>query len=93
MGTLEIFLPDSHMASATESRNSGFAWNAKKAPDRAHGVGGISRVSAMAVVARNAVVGVDAPAPGFYRCPSFARLGSVALETDSLFLAAGVSGK
>jgi hypothetical protein len=84
MGTLKIILGYSNMAAAAKSGDSGLFRRAEKPPGRTHGIDGVFRVPAMAVIACNAVGGMDAFPPEFYRLAKPAGLGAVASDADNL---------
>ena len=84
MGASEEIGLDADMAASAKVGNGSILGRTEEAAAWIHGIGGIPRVAAMAVMAGNAVLGMDAPLPEPNRLHESAALDTVALDTDGL---------
>jgi hypothetical protein len=80
------------MTAAAEGGNIRFFRGAEKAPSRTHGIDRVLRVSSMAVIAEDAVCGMDAVAPELYRLAQPAGLAAVAADADNFLLRRCIGG-
>src|SRR6516225_2499392 len=84
MGAGKVVFLDPDMTAAAELGNGLLIRNAEKTARGAHCHDHIGRITAMAVVAGDAVSGMNALSPGRDRCSEAAHLPSVALDTHRL---------